>query len=243
MTRKYFSIIVPTLNEEMYISNLLSSLNSQIYKDFEVVIVDNGSKDKTIKTIRNFKARFPIKIVQCHKKGISYARNYGVKFSKSKFLLFFDADGIINKNWLRNAKKIVTTNPNLVAISGIYFYHPAKNIFKSIIYNFHHIFLLIYLILKYHIFGKVNIIGNNLLINREVFIKLGMFPHFINEDIFFTKIFNREYKGKKFSKLSLKLIAYQSPRRFEKFGYIRTLVFWIKYTVKKTSSKHYNATR
>ena len=54
-TSIYFSIIIPTLNEQNYIGNLLNDLTLQTYKDFEVIIVDGKSKDDTKKIVDKFR--------------------------------------------------------------------------------------------------------------------------------------------------------------------------------------------
>ena len=89
------SIIIPTRNEEIALSRLLNSLQSQSYKDYEVIIADYQSKDNTVKTAKKYKC----KIV---KGGLpSKGRNNGAKAAKGNLLLFMDADAILEKGSLK----------------------------------------------------------------------------------------------------------------------------------------------
>ena len=93
------SIIIPTLNEENYLPNLLESIKRQSFKNCEIIVADFNSKDKTRKIAREYKC----KIVNG---GIpSVARNNGAKIAKGDMLFFIDADCIINKSFLQEALK------------------------------------------------------------------------------------------------------------------------------------------
>lgn len=83
------SIIIPTLNEEKHLAKLLKSIEKQDFKNYEVIISDAGSKDKTLEIAKKYKC----KIV----KGGSPAqgRNNGAKIAKGERLLFLDADVIL----------------------------------------------------------------------------------------------------------------------------------------------------
>ncbi len=90
------SIIIPTYNEEKYLSKLLNSIKEQDYKDYEIIVSDNDSKDKTRKIAKKYGCR----IIKGGYPG--KARNNGAKIAKYD-LLFIDADVIIkDKNFLKN---------------------------------------------------------------------------------------------------------------------------------------------
>lgn len=95
------SIIIPTLNEEDYLPNLLSSINKQTVKDYEVIIADAGSKDKTLSIAESFGCRIvpgglPAK-----------GRNEGAKAAKGDLLLFLDSDVVIpHEDFIENAVAI-----------------------------------------------------------------------------------------------------------------------------------------
>ncbi len=93
------SIIIPTLNEEKYLPKLLDSIVKQSYKDYEIIIADNNSKDKTRSIARSYGCRLT-------KGGMpAVARNNGAKIARGKLLLFLDADVVLPKNFLKGCIK------------------------------------------------------------------------------------------------------------------------------------------
>jgi len=76
---KKISVIIPTYNEEDVINDCLESLARQSYKDMEVVVVDDGSVDKTLAEIRD--AKYEIRVFKQKHKGAGAARNLGVRHS------------------------------------------------------------------------------------------------------------------------------------------------------------------
>jgi len=88
------SIVIPTFNEQDYLPRLLKSIKNQEFHDFEIIVADNNSSDKTCEIAKRFEA----KIVEG---GLpSVARNRGAAASKGEYLLFLDADTILPDNFL-----------------------------------------------------------------------------------------------------------------------------------------------
>lgn len=100
-----FSIVIPALNEEKYIGSLLSCLVKQTFKDFEVIVVDGKSSDKTSDVVKKYKGRLDLKFVVSPKRGVSFQRNYGAKLAKFDRLVFFDADVQIDPDFLAKIVK------------------------------------------------------------------------------------------------------------------------------------------
>lgn len=93
------SIVIPTLNEEDYLPRLLNCLKKQEFRDYEIIVADADSKDKTKEIARSFGA----KVVKGGK--IPYARNQAIKFSKRELILSLDADVLLPDDFLENAIK------------------------------------------------------------------------------------------------------------------------------------------
>ena len=94
------SIIIPTKNEEYYLPKLLESIKRQDYKNYEIIVADAGSKDKT----RDVARKSGCKVV---KGGLpSIGRNNGAKYAKGELLLFLDADTVLPENFLKDLKTI-----------------------------------------------------------------------------------------------------------------------------------------
>lgn len=103
------TVIIPTYNEEDAIENCLQSLLNQTHKDFEVIVVDDGSSDNTISIIKSFIAHHPPFITLLHQKhlGPGAARNLAAKRAKGDILVFVDADMSFDRNFLKMLTKPV----------------------------------------------------------------------------------------------------------------------------------------
>ena len=93
------SVIIPSYNEERDIGKCLKSLQSQTLKDFEVIVVDDGSTDNTRKIVKKFKK---VKLLKGKHKGPGFSRNLGSKKAKGKILVFIDSDMEFDKDYLKN---------------------------------------------------------------------------------------------------------------------------------------------
>ena len=79
-----FSIIIPVYNVEEYLEQCLESVKKQTYHDYEVIIVNDGTKDKSMKIAK----KYPYKIINQKNQGLSVARNTGVKHATGDYILF-----------------------------------------------------------------------------------------------------------------------------------------------------------
>lgn len=102
MQNPMISIIVPCFNNERYIEKCLKSIVDQSYKDFEVIIINDGSTDNS-KTIieKLIKKRQNFHLLNQKNMGVSTARNKGLEFAKGKYVCFVDADDYIEKDYLK----------------------------------------------------------------------------------------------------------------------------------------------
>lgn len=89
-------------NESRYIARCLDSLKNQNYKDFELILIDDGSKDNTVKIAEWYKKEFDLTILQQKNSGPGKARNRWAKEAKGEILVFVDADMFFDKNYLKH---------------------------------------------------------------------------------------------------------------------------------------------
>jgi glycosyltransferase involved in cell wall biosynthesis len=94
------SVIIPLYNKESTILKTLTSVINQAYKDFEIVIIDDGSTDNSISIINNNFDDHRIKIISQSNQGVSIARNQGVFHSKYELIAFLDADDLWDEKYL-----------------------------------------------------------------------------------------------------------------------------------------------
>lgn len=91
------SIIIPAYNAEAYLQRCLDSIFSQEYRDFEVIVIDDGSTDGTPTLLE----RYPlVKIIRQENQGMSTARNRGIDEAKGEYILFVDSDDLLTENAL-----------------------------------------------------------------------------------------------------------------------------------------------
>ena len=110
MKKPKFSIIVPVYNTEKYLKRCLDSIKSQTFKDYEVIIVNDGSTDKSDDII----SKYPYKVINQENQGLSMARNNGVKDASGEYLIFLDSDDYIEKDLLKEINNSLSNNPDLV---------------------------------------------------------------------------------------------------------------------------------
>lgn len=103
--KKKISIIIPTFNSQSYISKTLNSVLKQTYKPFEIIVVDDFSKDKTVKIVKSFiKKNSFIKLYQIKSPNLNRSparpRNYGIQHAKGEYICFLDSDDLWDKDKL-----------------------------------------------------------------------------------------------------------------------------------------------
>lgn len=94
------SVIVPVYNSELFIKDCLESILNQSYKDFEIIIVNDGSTDNSENLIMDYLQDDRVQYYYVQNEGISSARNFGIVKSKGEFISFVDSDDIIDKYFL-----------------------------------------------------------------------------------------------------------------------------------------------
>ena len=101
MMSKMVSIIVPVYNGEEYIEKCVDSILRQNYKNFEVIIVNNGSEDRTEQICTNIEKRdHRVKLFSTENRGVSIARNIGIKESCGDYIGFVDSDDYVDSNFI-----------------------------------------------------------------------------------------------------------------------------------------------
>ncbi len=117
---KEISIIIPVYNSEKYIQKCLDSIITQLNYIHELIIINDGSTDKTINIIKNYQLTYKnIKLYNTKNKGISNARNYGISKVKSKYFIFVDSDDYIAKDLLKNISNYLKDDYDLIRYQAI----------------------------------------------------------------------------------------------------------------------------
>lgn len=107
------SIIIPYYKGEKYIFETLESIDSQTYRDFEVIVVNDGSDKTVLDSLKKHERFSNVFIIHQENQGQSAARNNGAKFATGKYLLFLDCDDIIERTFLEKTHQILVSNDSV----------------------------------------------------------------------------------------------------------------------------------
>lgn len=114
--KPFFSIVIPVYNVESYLARCMESVQNQTFADYEIILVDDGSKDSSGALCDQYKAQDE-RITVIHKEngGLSSARNAGIENASGRYICFVDSDDWIAKNYCEViAGKIKETNADLL---------------------------------------------------------------------------------------------------------------------------------
>ena len=204
------SIIIPTLNEEKYLPFLLDTIKKQSFTDYEIIIADAGSRDKTIEIAKNYGCKIIDGGLPAH------GRNQGVKIAKGETLLFSDADNLfLSTDFLEESLREFNQRNLGIAATPVF---PRGNEIDKLAYKIYNQW--IKLTQKFTAY-----VAHCILVKKDVFEKISGFDEEIKiaEDHDFA---NRASRISKFGFLNVEPIS-TSVRRFEKDGRLRTYIVYV----------------
>ena len=104
---KKISVIIPVYNAEKYISETLDSIIKQSYKNREIILVENGSKDRSSGIIQEYEEKYQgIHMIKGVGKGPGSARNRGMEFASGEYIIFVDSDDYVEPAMYREMCRI-----------------------------------------------------------------------------------------------------------------------------------------
>ena len=117
------SIIIPCYNSELFIIECLESCQIQTYRQIEIIVIDDGSTDKSTEIVNQFMVKnsdVNCRLLSKENKGASSARNTGIKESNGTFIQFLDADDILFKDKIQSQVDLINENKTCQLIVGSY---------------------------------------------------------------------------------------------------------------------------
>ena len=120
--RPLVSVIIPIFNGSQYVRNVFSTLNNQIFMDFEVVIVDDGSNDDTFQQIQSEIMTFKnlnIRAIRSSHQGLAATRNIGIRNSVGNYLAFLDCDDSWQENKLKSQVEYMVQSECVAVFSKV----------------------------------------------------------------------------------------------------------------------------
>jgi len=118
MNEPLVSIIMPVYNGEKYIKEAIDSVINQTYKNWELIIVNDGSKDNTEKIIKSYYDK-RIKYFCQENRGVSAARNKALELAKGKYVTFLDSDDYLPPNSIKARVEYLEKNPDIDIVDGV----------------------------------------------------------------------------------------------------------------------------
>ena len=201
------SIIIPTYNRANLIGETLDSIISQTYKNWECIVVDDGSSDYTNEVMQAYVEK-DSRIKYYHRPkehlpGGNGARNFGFKMSKGDYVQWFDSDDLMRFNFLEMKILNFTPSINYIICEGWYFYENSPNKRIRITNN--------EFIYKAYVLWKTSIFTPSILFKKEYLIDKSLFDETIlkgQESEFFSRLFY-ETSSKEFKLLNTPLFYYR----------------------------------
>jgi len=187
---KKISVIIAAYNAEKTIVNCILSLKKQVYPQFEIIVVNDGSTDNTKKILEKIKG---IKIISQKNKGPGAARNLGAKKARGDILVFTDSDcEARDKFWLRNISSVFNKDNKIAAVASCYNGSVGKKFIEE------YAFLELVYRLKNMPHEVSTAPSSNISCRKGIFIEIGGFPEqkkfIFAEDILFS--YNMSRMGK-----------------------------------------------
>ena len=137
------SIIVPVYNVEKYIAKCLKSLTLQTLQGIEIIIVNDGSLDRSIDIIEKYVKENPTKIKYYEKKngGLSTARNYGLEYATGEYIAFLDSDDYVEINMYEEMYNLAKKeNADMVECDFIWEWEYGKKVYDKLSQQYSDVF-------------------------------------------------------------------------------------------------------
>ena len=202
------SIIIPTLNDRLNLSNLFSDISKQTLSPFEVICVDGGSTDGTIELVKSYCGKCIIE-TQKPNNGI-LCTNLGAEHAKGDILLFTASDVRLSPFTISMIQSDFLFDKDLIAMTGMPKLYDGNRICK---FEYSLYYFIAYHLSKYRFISS----GSFLAVKRDAFLKLNGFPYSYNCD---GELGMKLHKMGK-TKFSRALTYQTSARRYNKYGFFR----------------------
>lgn len=235
MQKVAISVIIPALNEEKYIRKAFQGLRVQSFRNFETIVVDGNSSDRTAQI-----ARKHARVIISRRRGVGLSRNIGARSAKGDVLVFMDADTKPSKDLLLNYHNIFRDR-NVVAATGPIL--PLEKVRKTIHVGYR---LVSGTMVKLSILlNRPTIVGSNFAVRRTVFNRSGGF----DERMMTYEDWELSNRLKRFGRVAYSEDAkvHTSARRVIEWGITGYFVFYaanmIKYHATGKSIRSYGQIR
>ncbi len=230
--RPEISVVVPALNEAKYLHNLFRGLEAQKFRDFEIIVVDGGSGDRTREMARRMGAR----VIVERRKGIGRARNVGAAAARGRLLVFLDADTMPSSSLLDSYLHTFDTD-SVVAATG-----PIRPLEKSsLLVTLGYLFVSVLFVKTSILLGRPSVVGLNFAVRKDAFSKV----HGFNNDYITYEDWDLSLRLRKLGRITYinDAVVWTSTRRIRAWGTSGFFAFHVgnmfRYNTGRKPKEHY----
>ena len=202
------SIVVPVYNAENYLGECVESVMSSNFDitKIEIILVNDGSTDNSLEICNNYKKKYSnIKVINQENKGVSHARNMGIKASYGKYILFLDSDDTISKRTLNYLDNFFESNYNEIEIITYPIFYNENNKFRKNT--------------RYNIYDKTGIYD----IKKHIFLNQSNVNIMIKNHFSETELYNERMKLSEDQEYDTRLIM-----KKEKIGFVKEAEYYYR---------------
>ncbi|MBI5620666.1 glycosyltransferase [Candidatus Gottesmanbacteria bacterium] len=220
MKTPLFSVIIPALNEEKFLPKLLESLAGQTDKNFEVIVVDGKSKDRTVAVAKSFEKKLPsLRILSGEKASLPYQRNLGAANARGAWYVFVDADTVFLPYFIDRSIRFITASKTTFFTA---WFRPDSEEIKDAILT-----LIINIIIEgYILIKRPWSPGAFVVVKKETFDRVGGYDEqkaYSEDHDFSTRLYKKHVPLSVFREV----LCIYSLRRYRKQGMLRAIGVYI----------------
>ena len=211
--KPFFTVVIPTLNEERFLPFVLSDLAHQKEQNFEVIIIDGKSTDKTKEIATQYLKKIPFQFIETEKHNVSFQRNLGAKKAQGTYVIFLDADARIYCAFTKKLYLFIQHTKGLVFIPAI---APDENNSQTkVVFNFAN-----FIVEMSQGIGRPFSSGGSMIFEKNFFHLIGGFSEtvFMSED---HQIIQTAYKYGVKARFMRHIKVKMSLRRMKKEGELK----------------------
>jgi glycosyltransferase involved in cell wall biosynthesis len=113
MTDPVVSVVIPTYNRANYLLEAIESVRTQTYKDYEIIVIDDGSEDNTRESLQKQFESGTIRYIYQENRGESAARNHGIRLARGRYIAFLDSDDLFMPMKLEKQTSFLDNHPEI----------------------------------------------------------------------------------------------------------------------------------
>jgi glycosyltransferase involved in cell wall biosynthesis len=129
MDKPLITIIVPVYNSYDYIDRCIESILKNTYKNIELILINDGSNDKSLEKLEKYKSNKKVKIINQENIGVAKTRNKGIKLATGEYIMFIDNDDFIDNTYIEEYVNNIDSNVDII-IGGYKRVNDTKELFK-----------------------------------------------------------------------------------------------------------------